>query len=336
MRLTERTTTIGPRERATLGYLIRHGIEYSTRRGPRVPRIPDVPRGSIERPDWRMIEAHRGTYPDAYRTDDSSVEGARVRELSAIASASGVLPTYAVDRETISERVRRYDIDDRVSRDLERVADAILRADGYNVDAVDVVDRWTLFPEVTPDTAAYRGAAHYRAPAIHRSARKVGRKSVFVHGPYGTRILLAATRIKRADGTTVLYLGCVGPTYAGRKIIVQPRVKGTGRGRTASTIWSLAPQSVKQRWATLLKGGSTRNPITPDVIAALKQAEQAATADLVNVGRVTIGGATLDAAPDRSVNGRARVIVRGTDDARPVMTDDASVAIRRALIATLS
>lgn len=337
--------TPGPRELAALAYLIRHGIEYGPRRGERVPRIADEYR--TEPNAATMREVHAAMYPEAYRTESSKAEGDRVRGLSA--QIDGPLPSYGVDRETISERARRYDIDDRVSRDLERAADAILKADiaaalergevpAFTFDSPDVVDRWTLRPEVAPDAAAYRGAAHYRAPAIHRSERRHSLKRserFFIASTTDVaRVSLYRTSIKRADGTTVVYFGCVGPDYYGRKVIVQPKVKRSN-GRPTVNLWSAPAATVRSRWARLLKGGSKREPIAPDVVAALVETERHAMATLTTRGRVTLFGATLDAAHDRSVNGRAMVIVRHSDDSRPTMTDVDTLAVRRAILSSL-
>lgn len=326
--------TPGPRELAALAYLIRHGIEYGPRRGERVPRIADEYR--TEPNAATMREVHAAMYPEAYRTESSKAEGDRVRGLSA--RIDGSLPSYGVDRETISERTRRYDIDDRVSRDLERAADAILRADGFQFDSTDVVDRWTLRPEVAPDAAAYRGAAHYRAPAIHKSERKHSLKRTerfFIASTTDVaRVSLYRTSIKLADGTTVVYFGCVGPDYYGRKVIVQPKVK-QANGRPTVNLWGAPAATVRSRWARLLKGGSKREPIAPDVVAALVETERHAMSTLATRGRVTLFGATLDAAHDRSVNGRSMVTVRHSEDSRPTMTDVDTLAVRRAILSSI-
>ena len=320
--------------------------------------LPDTPRHVVERRVWSAVNQeqyrspaeHRGHYAHAYAPDRTGVlAGDHYRTQSAgstfsrLGEPAHALPIYGADRETLSERVRRYDLDDRTSRDLERAADDFLRANGFGSEvlATDVVDRWTMLPEVTPDRVAYRGAAHFKPRAVHSSERRIGRRTEQVlidTGTPGTELLvtLAATRIKRtADGATVLYRGCVGIGYHGRKVIVTPRVKGTGRGRRKSAVWSLKPASVRQRWSVMCSGGTPKRPVAPDVIAALLAAERDALATLTSEGRVIVHGATLDAAHDRSVNGRSRVIVRATDDAPATMTDDTGVAVRRALLASI-
>lgn len=320
--------------------------------------LPDTPRHVVERRVWSAVNReqyrspaeHRGHYAHAYAPDRTGVlAGDHYRTQSAGSTFSRMgdpahtLPIYGADRDALSERVRRYDLDDRTSRDLERAADDFLRSHGFGSEvlATDVVDRWTLLPEVTPDRVAYRGAAHFKPRAVHSSERRIGRRTeqtMIDTGTPGTELLvtLAATHIKRtADGVTVLYRGCVGRGYYGRKVIVAPRVKGTGSGRRKSAVWSLKPASVRQRWAVMIAGGTPKRPVAPDVVAGLLAAERDALATLTRDGRTIVHGATLDAAHDRSVNGRSRVIVRATDDAPATMTDDTGIAVRRALLASI-
>lgn len=342
--------TPGPRERATLAYLIRHGIEYGTRRGPRVPRIPDVPSHRIEHPDPMARALHAFAYPDAYRADDSALVGESYR-IQSRQTMAGTLPTYGADRPTIGERVRRFDLDDRTARDLEREANALLRADyearceGLPDDAerpeqlhrtLDIVDRWTLYPETIADAAAYRGEPRVKPRPIHASEQRMSDKTERHAFPTGI-VTLNVTRITRADGTTVRYFGCTGVGYFGRKVIVKP-TRGTGRpvGRpTVANLWTMPAATVRTRWARMLKGGSKREPIGADVIERCTTTERETVAALVHGARVVVHGATLDSCPDRSLNGRAQVIVRGVPDRAPTMVEDSVTAVRRAILASL-
>ena len=211
-------------------------------------------------------------------TDQMEIE--RYRHMSRLTSMSRLgdsardLPQYGAPRETMSARGRRYDLDDRTSRDLEAAADAILRDAGDDVHRVDVIDRWTYRPEVSPDRVAYRGAVRYRPHACHRSERIVtgprtiaradgrlitrkGTETVLIDsGVPGTEVLvtLARTSITLPSGARIHLFGCVGRGWHGRRVVVMPKVTRrdeTGQsiiGRPKVSTWAAAPTSIAARW----------------------------------------------------------------------------------------
>lgn len=222
----------------------------------------------------RTITYHTST------TDES--EHATRRALSAAASLSRLgepardLPQYGAPRETMTVQARRYDVDDRVSRELEAAADAILRAAGDDVHRVDVVDRWTFRPEVSPDRVAYRGAVRYRPHACHRSERIVtgprtvaradgrlitrkGTECLLIDsGVPGTEVLvtLARTSITLPSGARVHLFGCTGRGWHGRRVLVMPKATSRdqaghaiGKRGPARSVWSIAETNVRSRWS---------------------------------------------------------------------------------------
>lgn len=128
----------------------------------------------------------------AWQTDEDLLRNAREMSrrasLSTLGQPARALPGYGADRPTMGVQGRRYDIDDRVSRDLEMEADRLLADAGYDHVRLDVVDRWTFRPEVSPDRVAFKGAVRFRPHACHTSDGKVTR--------IGDR-----KRTRNADGT---------------------------------------------------------------------------------------------------------------------------------------
>lgn len=218
---------------------------------------------------------------DTYHAEERDrMEMERYRHMSRLTSMSRLgdsacqLPQYGAPRETMSARGRRYDLDDRTSRDLEAAADAILRDAGDDVHRVDVIDRWTYRPEVAPDRVAYRGAVRYRPHACHRSERIVtgprtiaradgrvitrkGTERLLIDsGVPGAEVLvtLARTSIAFPSGARVHLFGCVGRGWYGRRIVVMPKVTRrdeTGQsiiGRPKVSTWAAAPTSIAARW----------------------------------------------------------------------------------------
>jgi len=292
---------------------------------------------------------------DTYHAEETDqMEMARYRHMSRLTSMSRLgdsacqLPQYGAPRETMSERGRRYDIDDRTSRDLEAAADAILRAAGDDVHRVDVIDRWTYRPEVAPDRVAYRGAVRYRPHACHRSERIVtgprtiaradgrlitrkGTERLLIDsGTPGTEVLvtLARTSITLPSGARLHLFGCVGRGWHGRRVVVMPKVTRrdeTGRHRAAQLDW-LAK--------CMLSGGesiigrpkvSTWAAAPTSIAARWKKAtdEQNARAIAYRTSLVADGTLVLDSGAVLIIDGQSSTSEATTDRTRVrVLIDD--------------
>lgn len=276
---------------------------------------------------------------------------------------TSILPTFGAPRETISERTRRYDVDDRTSRDLEAQADAILRADGFDVHRVDVIDVWTRLPEVSPDAVAYRGAIRFRPHAVHSSERAVtdpttsvradGRtvnrkgtaRGLWDTGTPGTEIerrslVLARTTIVTAwetkviDGRTtkmptskVTYLGCEGSGWQGRKIrhaVKVARPVGTAkRGPIGRTPWAMETKHVIQAWKKATDDQRARAIALRSALVAEGQMTLTSGATLVIDGQSSTSQTTTDRT-------RVRVLI----DDRPADRGFTLVdVVRRAVLA---
>lgn len=136
-------------------------------------------------------------------------EASRRASLSTLGQPARALPGYGADRPTMSVQGRRYDLDDRVSRDLEAAADRLLADAGYDHVRLDVIDRWTFRPEVSPDRVAFKGAVRFRPHACHTSDAKITRvgdrkRTVNADGSvtYGRSVrTLTHSRGEHADGS---------------------------------------------------------------------------------------------------------------------------------------
>lgn len=312
----------------------------------------------------RRVAAHKAAHPDTYAQagDErraSIAQGAdesdRTRVKARETMSADRLPTYGIDRPVTRETTRRYDLDDRTSSGLEREADRILRAAGFDVHRVDVVDQWTRMPEVAPDSVAFRGVARRRvadprpvatgkvrtcdgAPMVRivssvRSERAVGTRTVMVWHPQAAgmldmlpRIVLARTQITRADGTRVVYIGCAGDGYSGRKLVM-PITRGTRAtlgatarpGRRTMTAWGMSPTSVRTAWRKADQ--ATRDHA--QTLAARLLAD-----DTLHLA----SGATIETWADGSTGRHARVMIRRhADDTRPVVMPETE-ALRRAAL----
>ena len=351
-----RTTgpTPGPRERAALAYLVRHGLEYGTRRGERVPRIPD----DVTRIEGAPVAPVVLPVYGPNRADHTRC----LSRLSSMGRTS-VLPTFGAPRETISERTRRYDVDDRTSRDLEAQADALLRDAGFDVERVDVIDAWTRLPEVSPDSVAFRGAARFRPHAVHTSERAVtsdrivtradGKKVRRAGTPRGVwdtgvpgvqmvrpSVALARTTIvtrwetKVIDGQTtkvptskVTYLGCEGSGWQGRKIrhaVKVARPVGTAkRGPIGRTPWAMETKHVIQAWKKATDDQRARAIALRSALVADGQMTLTSGATLVIDGQSSTSQTTTDRT-------RVRVLI----DDRPADRGFTLVdVVRRAVLA---
>lgn len=258
----------------------------------------------------------------------------RLASFSPLGAPARRLPAYGAERETIGVTARRFDVDDRTSRDLEREADALLRADGFPVDRVDVIDMWTRLPEIAPDRVAFRGQARFRPHACHVSERSVTGPRTIVRadgttqqrkgtertlvdtGTPGTEVpvVLARTTIKRADGSRVVLIGCTGRGWHGRRIVLTPKVTRrdeSGRaviGRPVGSIWTVDASNVRRRWVKATADQQAR-------AIALRTA-------LVTDGSLVLSGVTLVLDVDASVSvpttdrTKVRALVDGADAPR--------------------
>ena len=264
---------------------------------------------------------------------------------------TSILPTFGAPRETISERTRRYDVDDRTSRDLEAQADAILRADGFDVERVDVIDVWTRLPEVSPDAVAYRGAIRFRPHAVHSSERAVtndrivtradGKKVRRAGTPRGVwdtgvpgvqmvrpSVVLARTTIVTRWDTVTLE----GPTWSGRPLVAKvpaDRVTFIGcdgpawHGRKARKVAKVARPA-----GTAKRGPIGRTPWameTKHVIQAWKKAtdDQRARAIALRSALVAEGQMTLASGATLVIDGQSSTSQTTTDRTRVrVLIDD--------------
>lgn len=270
----------------------------------------------------RIQALHARRYPAAYAPDQSAVEGERVRSLSALASTRGVLPVYGASRPTIAETVRRFDVDDRSIWNLERDADQLLRAAGFTVDALDVVDTFTRLPTVRPDRVAFRGVVRVKVPAIHRSERDTRlrqrpsnvsivarlRTGKLVAADVRTRVvctervfdvdangLATVTYLCRTDinglERRVTFRGCEGPGWRGYRVLkVAERVDEStprrGKGRPAESVWTIGAPSVRTRFQRLSKVNAALGERAIDLATAARR-------DLLAGVELSAGGATL-------------------------------------------
>jgi hypothetical protein len=213
---------------------------------------------------------------------DSAAQGDHYRALSArLSLATERVSTYGAERPTITERARRYDLDDRTSRDLEREADRLLRADGWTdmgsdgrpvdpVVMVDIVDIWTMRPMVNPDRVAFRGVARVKVKPCHRSDRHTtNRNRVFMVDSQGEAfsLTLARTSITHPDGRVIVDHGLpnMAPlSHAARMTVLQDRriagtlptwltyghrTVGTKREAKPATTLTQSERTVRRLWS---------------------------------------------------------------------------------------
>ena len=186
---------------------------------------------------------HQPTFGPPAPIQDPTYRAARRARRNAAPLPAGTLPVHGVDRPTIAPEAFRYDLDDRISRDLEMAANAILRAAGDQVHAIDVVDRYTRRPFVMPQRVLGR-VARYKRPAV-RYYSKVQRSSLTswstVRNEYRTDVV--------GYGYSFVGFTRVTPASAVRASSAGTRSGGNTRGRKFAP-FAADDRSIRRKWAT--------------------------------------------------------------------------------------
>lgn len=192
-----------------------------------------------------QVASHRARFGHLYESPASPISRPVQRSLSDVVVSAGNA------RPKLTERAHRYDHDDRLSWELERAADDLLKSAGdldswgighdETLTRLDIVDRYTRKPQVAPDAIARGGIPRYVETSHRYHARPI------VEGAYMVDSLGICTRPLaefRTDATGRGY-GWIGH----RRIVVE------SRGKTASTrgrkfhAMTANDGSVRRRWA---------------------------------------------------------------------------------------